>query len=143
MPAAGFRLQTLGNHLPVWYETVEWLAIRPSAGGKPYAPRVGIARREIRREPMHEPQAFLSQPGVGFFAMLLIGALAGWIAERVTRSDHGILTNIIVGIAGAFVGGKLAEVAQVSVFGFFRTLFSATTGAILILWFWRVLRARR
>jgi uncharacterized membrane protein YeaQ/YmgE (transglycosylase-associated protein family) len=92
---------------------------------------------------MHEPQAFLSQPGVGFFAMLLIGAIAGWIAERVTKSDHGILTNIIVGIAGAFVGGKLAEVAQVSVFGFFRTLFSATTGAILILWFWRVLRARR
>ena len=92
---------------------------------------------------MHETQAFLSQPGVGFFAMLLIGALAGWIAERVTQSDHGIITNIIVGIAGAFIGGKLAEVAQVSIFGFVRTLISATIGAILILWYWRMIRARR
>jgi uncharacterized membrane protein YeaQ/YmgE (transglycosylase-associated protein family) len=91
---------------------------------------------------MNEAQSFFSQPGVGFFAMLLIGALAGWIAERVTRSDHGIFTNILVGIAGAFVGAKLAELAQVEVFGFFRTLISASIGAVIILSLWRVLRGR-
>ena len=37
--------------------------------------------------------------------MLLIGAIAGWIAEKVTQSDHSIFTNILVGIAGSFVGG--------------------------------------
>jgi uncharacterized membrane protein YeaQ/YmgE (transglycosylase-associated protein family) len=89
---------------------------------------------------MNDAQAFFSQPGVGFFTMLLIGAIAGWIAERVTRSDHGIFTNILVGVAGAFVGAKLAEIAQVPVFGFLRTLVSASIGAIIILFIWRALR---
>ncbi len=89
---------------------------------------------------MNEAQAFFSQPGVGFFTMLLIGAIAGWIAERVTSSNHGILTNILVGIAGAFVGAKLAELVQVPVFGFWRTLLSASVGAILILFIWRAVR---
>ena len=86
--------------------------------------------------------AALGQPGVGFFTMLLIGLLAGWIAEKVTASDHGLLTNLLVGIAGAFVGGKLAEVLDIPVFGFFRTLVAAAVGAILLLWIWRVLRGR-
>ena len=89
-----------------------------------------------------EQFAALGQPGVGFFTMLLIGVLAGWIAERVTASDHGLLTNLIVGIAGAFVGGKLAEVLEIPVFGFFRTLVAAAIGAILLLWIWRVVRGR-
>jgi uncharacterized membrane protein YeaQ/YmgE (transglycosylase-associated protein family) len=89
---------------------------------------------------MNEAQSFFSQPGVGFFTMILIGAIAGWIAERVTQSDHGIFTNILVGIAGAFVGAKLAEIAQIEVFGFLRTLISASIGAVIILGAWRMLR---
>jgi uncharacterized membrane protein YeaQ/YmgE (transglycosylase-associated protein family) len=88
-----------------------------------------------------DAQAFLSQPGVGFFSMLVIGALAGWIAGRVTESRHGILTNILVGIAGAFVGGELAGLLQIPVFGFFRTLVAATVGAIVILFLWRQIRS--
>lgn len=89
---------------------------------------------------MDQAQQFLSQPGVGFFTLLVIGAIAGWLAERVTHSDHGIFTNIIVGMAGAFIGSKLAEVAQIDVFGFWRNLVSATIGAILLLFVWRALR---
>lgn len=91
---------------------------------------------------MNDAQAFFAQPGVGFFTMLLIGAIAGWIAERVTQSDHGIFTNILVGVAGAFVGAKLAEIAEVPVFGFVRTLIAAAIGAIIILYAWRVLLKR-
>lgn len=91
---------------------------------------------------MNEAQAFLSQPGVGFFTMILIGGIAGWIAERVTSSNHGIFTNILVGVCGAFVGAKLAEIAQVQVFGFWRTLVSASIGAILLLLAWRMIRSR-
>jgi uncharacterized membrane protein YeaQ/YmgE (transglycosylase-associated protein family) len=91
---------------------------------------------------MNDAQAFFAQPGVGFFTMLLIGAIAGWIAERVTQSDHGIFTNILVGVAGAFVGAKLAEIAEVPVFGFVRTLIAASVGAIIILYAWRVLLKR-
>jgi hypothetical protein len=54
---------------------------------------------------MEDAQGFFGNPGVGFLSMLLIGAIAGWIAEKVTQSDHSIFTNILVGIAGSFVGG--------------------------------------
>jgi uncharacterized membrane protein YeaQ/YmgE (transglycosylase-associated protein family) len=91
---------------------------------------------------MNDVQYALGQPGVGLFMMLIIGAIAGWIAERVTSSNHGILTNILVGICGAFVGGKLADVLQVPVFGFWRTLISASIGAVIILWIWRAIRNR-
>lgn len=86
--------------------------------------------------------AFLSQPGVGFFSMILIGIIAGWVAERITESNHGLLTNLIVGVAGAFVGGELASLLNIPVFGFFRTLVAAIIGAIIVLWLWRVVRSR-
>lgn len=91
---------------------------------------------------MGEVQHALGQPGVGLFTMLIIGAIAGWIGEKVTASDHGMLTNILVGVCGAFVAGKLAEVLDITVLGFWRTLVSASIGAILILWVWRAVRAR-
>lgn len=89
---------------------------------------------------MGEMQGLLGHPGMGLLSMLVIGAIAGWIAERVTQSDHGILTNILVGVAGAFIGGKLAEVLQIPVFGFVRVLVAATLGAILVLFVWRKVR---
>lgn len=90
----------------------------------------------------HETYAFLNQPGVGFFSLLLIGVIAGWVAERVTASNHGLLTNLIVGVAGAFIGDKLASLVNVPVFGFFRTLIAAIVGAIVLLWLWRAIRSR-
>jgi uncharacterized membrane protein YeaQ/YmgE (transglycosylase-associated protein family) len=79
-------------------------------------------------------------PGLGFMSMLVVGFLAGWIAEKITASNHGIFTNILVGIAGAFVGGKLAELVNEPVHGFFRTLVAAIIGAVLVLWLWRQVR---
>jgi uncharacterized membrane protein YeaQ/YmgE (transglycosylase-associated protein family) len=77
----------------------------------------------------------LSMPGVGFFGMLIVGALAGWIAERAMNRDHSLLTNILVGIAGSFIGGTLASVIGAQFYGFLGNLVVATIGAIIILWF--------
>ncbi|MFG1479548.1 GlsB/YeaQ/YmgE family stress response membrane protein [Xanthobacter sp. V4C-4] len=89
-----------------------------------------------------ETYAILNQPGVGFFSMLLIGVIAGWVAERVTESNHGLLTNLLVGILGSFFGGWLAALLEIPVFGFFRTLVAAIVGAIILLWLWRKIRSR-
>src|SRR3546814_10330991 len=51
----------------------------------------------LAQEPTTDVQM---QAGVGFLGMLLIGLIAGWIAEKITASDHGLLTNLLVGIAG-------------------------------------------
>jgi len=83
---------------------------------------------------MNEGFGILGMPGVGFIGMLVIGALAGWIAERAMNRNHGLLTNILVGIAGSFVGGTLAGIAGQAFYGFVGNLIVATLGAILILW---------
>jgi uncharacterized membrane protein YeaQ/YmgE (transglycosylase-associated protein family) len=87
-----------------------------------------------------EAQGLLSMPGVGFFGMLIIGILAGYIAEKVTASDHGLLTNLLVGIAGSFVGGSLAGLLDIEFYGWLGNLLVATIGAVLLLWIWRRFR---
>ncbi|MBL8588594.1 MAG: GlsB/YeaQ/YmgE family stress response membrane protein [Methylobacteriaceae bacterium] len=78
--------------------------------------------------------------GYGFFAMLLIGAIAGWIAEKVTKSDHGLLTNILAGVAGSFVGTRLLEALGVMPHGgFFWTVLVAAGGAAALIVAWRAI----
>jgi uncharacterized membrane protein YeaQ/YmgE (transglycosylase-associated protein family) len=72
--------------------------------------------------------------------MLIIGILAGWIAEKVTASDHGLLTNLLVGIAGSFVGGTLANLFKIEFYGWLGNLIVASIGAIVVLWIWRRFR---
>jgi uncharacterized membrane protein YeaQ/YmgE (transglycosylase-associated protein family) len=80
--------------------------------------------------------------GVGIFMMLIIGLIAGWVAEKVTSSDHGIITNLIVGVIGAFIGGFLAGLLEIPIVGFWRTLIAAAIGAIILLFIWRAIRGR-
>jgi uncharacterized membrane protein YeaQ/YmgE (transglycosylase-associated protein family) len=89
---------------------------------------------------MDSAQTLFSMPGVGFIGMLVIGIIAGYIAEKATASDHGLLTNLLVGIAGSFVGGNLATVLNVEFYGWFGNLIVASIGAILLLWIWRAVR---
>ncbi|MBW6416414.1 GlsB/YeaQ/YmgE family stress response membrane protein [Celeribacter sp. PS-C1] len=41
--------------------------------------------------------------GLGLIASIIVGGLAGWIASSFMKADTGILANILLGIAGAFV----------------------------------------
>lgn len=86
--------------------------------------------------------ATMSQPGYGFFMTLLIGLLAGWVAERLTSENHGLFTNMLVGVAGSFVGAKIAELLEIPVFGFWRTLLAAVAGAVVVIVIWNALRRR-
>lgn len=87
-----------------------------------------------------EQYGLLGLPGVGFFGMLVIGLIAGWIAEKATASDHGLLTNLLVGIAGSFVGGSLAGALGVQFYGFLGSLIVASVGAVLVLFVWQRMR---
>jgi uncharacterized membrane protein YeaQ/YmgE (transglycosylase-associated protein family) len=83
---------------------------------------------------MDQSAELLSMPGVGFFGMLVIGFLAGYVAEKTMNREHGFFTNILVGIAGSFVGGTLAGLLKINYYGFFGNLLVAIFGAIIILW---------
>lgn len=74
---------------------------------------------------------------MGFIAWIVLGALAGWIASMImkTNAQQGALANIIVGIVGAIIGGFLFSLFGSSgVNGFnFYSLLVALVGAIALI----------
>ena len=81
--------------------------------------------------------------GVGVFTAVVIGILAGWIAERVLNRRHGLFTNLIVGVIGSFLGAFLAGRLDIQFDGFLGSLIVSTVGAILLLAVLGLFRRRR
>ncbi|TPE53614.1 GlsB/YeaQ/YmgE family stress response membrane protein [Amaricoccus solimangrovi] len=71
--------------------------------------------------------------GFGWLSFLLIGLIAGWIAEQVMNRSHGLLTNLIVGVIGAYLGAFLFSLLGLGASGFIGALVVATIGAIVLL----------
>lgn len=85
--------------------------------------------------------------GVGWIGTLFIGALAGIIADRVMKTDHGLLMNIVIGIIGSYIGAFLANALGIhlgEIFSgwFWGNLIVAAIGAIVLIWVLRLLRGR-
>jgi uncharacterized membrane protein YeaQ/YmgE (transglycosylase-associated protein family) len=82
--------------------------------------------------------------GVGIIGAIIIGILAGWIAEKVMHRNHGLLTNLIVGVVGAFLGSFLATALGIGTgAGVIPSLITATIGAILLLFILGLFNRRR
>ncbi len=41
---------------------------------------------------------------MSWIAAIIVGAIIGWIAEKLMKSDMGLLMNIVIGIAGSSLG---------------------------------------
>ncbi|WP_425043154.1 GlsB/YeaQ/YmgE family stress response membrane protein [Primorskyibacter sp. S87] len=69
------------------------------------------------------------------FAMVIVGALAGWLSGKLMQgSGFGLIGNIVVGIVGAFAAGLIFPALGFSVGGgFFASVFHATIGAVILL----------
>lgn len=74
---------------------------------------------------------------MGLLAWIVLGALAGWLASIVMRTDaeQGAFMNVIVGIVGAVIGGFIMQMFGASgVSGFsLYSLLVAVGGAIVLL----------
>jgi uncharacterized membrane protein YeaQ/YmgE (transglycosylase-associated protein family) len=81
--------------------------------------------------------------GVSIVAAVVIGVLAGWIAEQVMGREHGLLTNIVVGVVGSFLGALVAGMLGIGFTGFWGSLAVSTVGAILLLAIVGMFRGRR
>ena len=64
---------------------------------------------------------------------IIIGIAAGWIAEKIMRRNHGLLTNLIVGLVGGLIGNFVAGMLDIGVDGWLGTLIFATLGAVILL----------
>jgi len=71
--------------------------------------------------------------GVGWILAIVVGILAGWIAEKIMRRDHGLLTNLIVGLVGALIGKFLLGLMGVAYAGIIPSLLAAVIGAVILL----------
>ena len=66
---------------------------------------------------------------------LIFGALAGWAASKLMKSEQGLVTNIVLGIVGSLVGGLLARIIGIKTDGFsIGALLIAIGGACLLIW---------
>ena len=83
---------------------------------------------------------------MGFIAWIVVGAIAGFLANQVMGSREGLLMMVVLGIVGGLVGGFLAtSVFKVgSVDGInLESIVIATLGAILVVFVVNALRGGR
>ena len=81
---------------------------------------------------------------VGWIGYIIIGAIAGWIAGKIMKTKEGILMTILVGIAGALIGGFLLSFfVNTAGGGWWFTLFTAILGSVILLWLLRLVRGAR
>ena len=85
--------------------------------------------------------------GVGWIGTLFIGALAGIIADKVMKSNHGLLMNIVFGIVGSYIGAFLAnalgiQLGEIFSGWFWGNLIVAAIGAVVLIWALRLVRGR-
>ena len=72
---------------------------------------------------------------MGILAWIVVGAIAGFLANMVMGSREGLLMMIVLGIVGGLVGGFIAtsDLKMGSVNGInIESIFIATLGAILV-----------
>ena len=82
---------------------------------------------------------------MNIIACIVVGIIAGWLAERITGRNHGLLMNLLVGVIGASIGGFLATsiLGLHFVEGFnIATVAVATGGAVLLLMIFGGMRNR-
>jgi uncharacterized membrane protein YeaQ/YmgE (transglycosylase-associated protein family) len=81
---------------------------------------------------------------MGILLWIIFGALAGWIASMIMKTEAGTMMDIIMGIVGAVVGGFLMNlIGQSGVTGFnLYSLIVAIIGAIVVIYIGRMVRNR-
>ncbi len=82
---------------------------------------------------------------MSFIAWIVVGAIAGFIANQIMGSREGLVMMVILGIVGGLVGGWLATnvFKMGSVDGInIESIFIATLGAILVVVVFNALKGR-
>ncbi len=54
----------------------------------------------------------MTDPTIGWIAAIIIGGIAGWLAEQFMKSDMGLIMNIVLGIVGAAVASAILQLLR-------------------------------
>ncbi|WP_102958434.1 GlsB/YeaQ/YmgE family stress response membrane protein [Mangrovicella endophytica] len=85
---------------------------------------------------------------MGWLAAIVVGGIAGWLAEKIMRSDMGLFMNILLGIVGAIVANFLLSLANIQGYDpsdkwSWSYLLVSLVGACLLIFIFRLIRGRR
>jgi uncharacterized membrane protein YeaQ/YmgE (transglycosylase-associated protein family) len=81
---------------------------------------------------------------MGILWTIVIGILAGWITGKIMRGEgYGFWADMLLGIAGALLGGYIAGLLHFGGGGLIYTLVVAVIGAIIIVFLFRLITGRR
>ncbi len=80
--------------------------------------------------------------GIGWIMTIILGALAGWIAEKVMKFDTGLLMNIVLGIGGAVIGNLILGALGLGFHSLIGQLLVAVAGACLLIYAYRMIKSR-
>ncbi len=70
----------------------------------------------------------------GILVLLFIGLVAGWLAGLIWKGGgFGLLWNLIIGVAGSFIGGFLFRLVGISFHGIVGSIIAALAGALVLL----------
>ena len=79
---------------------------------------------------------------VGWIAAIIIGGIAGWLAEQFMKSDMGLLMNIVLGIVGAAIASAILSIFGIALGGWIGYLILGFIGACLLIWIVRMVSGR-
>src|SRR5258705_697853 len=78
--------------------------------------------------------------GVGWIAAIIVGGIAGWLAEQFMKSNMGLIMNIVLGIVGAAIASAILSYFGIVLGGWVGYLISGFIGAALLISIVRALR---
>ena len=80
--------------------------------------------------------------GVGWLTAIIVGGLAGWLAEKVMHSNLGLVATILLGIVGAVVLNLVLSLVAPTLIGYGWVAFLVTgfVGACLLIALARMVR---
>jgi uncharacterized membrane protein YeaQ/YmgE (transglycosylase-associated protein family) len=84
----------------------------------------------------------MEHPEIGWIAAIIIGGIAGWLAEQYMKSDMGLLMNIVLGIVGAAIASAILSFFGIALGGWIGYLIAGFIGACLLIWIVRTVRGR-
>lgn len=77
---------------------------------------------------------------IGWIAGIIIGGIAGWLAERFMQSQMGLIMNVVLGMVGAALAGWLFSLLGVTFAGWVGYLIAGFVGACILIWIGRQVR---
>ena len=78
---------------------------------------------------------------IGWIAAIVVGGIAGWLAEQFMKSDMGLVMNIVLGIVGAAVASWLFSLMGLSFGpGWVGYLIAGFIGAVILIFAVRMIR---